>query len=153
MALKANPGEVHVQSCEAELERRIRDLQQASAAMPKSNAIAQRLGDKLFIALRYPEAAKIYERLVGLEYLPSASSFVNLAEIRYHEGKAVEAEGLLRRCLEHWPTSAEAHDRLGGIYLKMGRINAARHHTGQALRIEPANAQYLRHFEQTAKMR
>ncbi|MHC4740385.1 MAG: spermine/spermidine synthase domain-containing protein [Planctomycetota bacterium] len=153
VALKANPDEIHVQSCQAELEMRIRELQQAAKAKPDSCTIAQQLADKLFIGLRYQEAAEIYDKLVALKSPPSPGAFVNLAEIRHHSGQTEQAEALLRRCLDRWPNSAEAHDRLGGIYFKMGRLNAARHHAREAVRIEPTNALYLRHFQKTNEIR
>ncbi len=134
-----------MQSCQSELDRQIGALQRAVAASPDDHALAECLADKLFIAVRYSEAADIYERLVRLKSPPSPAAFVHLAEIRFQEKKAVEAEGLLRQCLERWPDSAAAHDRLGGIYWRTGRVNAARHHARLACKIEPANVLYQEH--------
>ena len=150
-ALKANPGEAAVRNYQAELNRQIQALQQAVAKMLHKDALAEHLADKLFIASRYPEADAIYMRLIAKKCPPSPNTFVNLAGIRFTDGNLAEAEGLLRRCLDRWPGSAEAHDRLGGIYFRMGRLNAARYHAGQALRIEPTNALYLQHYDHATR--
>jgi len=150
-ALMVNPAESAVSSYETELQHQIQALQNAVAAMPHKDALAERLADKLFIALRYPEATAIYTRLIEKKYPPSPNTFVNLAGIRFSDGNLAEAEGLLRRCLDRWPDSAEAHDRLGGIYFKMGRLNASRYHAGQALLIEPTNTLYLQHYDHATR--
>ena len=148
LAREANLGEAHVESCEAELQREIRDLQAALADRPGNQALMLRLADKLFAASRHAEAAQLYEPLVSLGTPPPDWAFVRLAEIRYWSGDAASAESLLVRCLALWPRSAEAHDRLAAVCLRSGRLDQAQQHIAQAVRLAPWNPLYQAHQKQ-----
>jgi len=147
LALAANPAEAHVATCDAELQRETRDLQAALARMPHHRTLAMRLAGKLYVACRYEEAARIYERLVDLRPPPPPRAFVRLANIHFRFGRAAKAEGILRECLVLWPGSAEAHDMLAGVFLRTGRAGAARRHSAEALRLAPGNLRYRAHYQ------
>jgi tetratricopeptide (TPR) repeat protein len=144
LALQLNPNDSQVKSCESELEGEIQDLQQLYA-QTRLPSFAVRLADKLFVALRYEEAAPLYERRVSQRPPPVASVFAHLAEIRFHSGDAKEAEHLLRQGLDYWPGSAEIHDLLGGVCWQSGRKDEARWHSAQAVRLDPGNPFFQEH--------
>jgi spermidine synthase len=144
LALQLNPDDSQVKSCEAELEGEIQDLQQLYA-QTRLPSFAVRLADKLFLALRYEEAAPLYERRLSQRPPPIANVFAHLAEIRFHIGDAREAEHLLRQGLDYWPDSAEIHDLLGGVCWQSGRKDEARWHSAQAVRLDPGNAFFQEH--------
>ena len=145
LALAAHPGDVRVASCEAELEREIHDFQVAMEYMPSHSVLAQRLADKYFVALRYPEAENLYKQLLARRPPPPDDAYVHLAEIYYNDAKVTEAKRVLHECLEFWPDSAEAHDRLAGIYLKAGDRTQARFHIEEAVRLAPDMPTYQLH--------
>ncbi len=149
-ALQANPGEAHVRSNEAELAREIQDLHRLAADYPGAPIFRLRLADKLYMALRFPEAADLFEQLLNAGKQP-ANAFVHLAEIRFHFNQIAEAEQILRQCLVLWPDSAEAHDRLGGVCLKSHRLDEAWLHLKEALRLEPGNPLYQAHRDELEK--
>ena len=148
LALKCIPEHPHVKSCDAELELEVRDLRQAVENYPGNSVLLGRLAEKLFLALRYEEAGSLYERIVRTEPAASEISFAHLAQIQFFSGASAAAEQTLLKCLDRWPDSAEAHDLLGGIYLKSGRIADAQRHIEQALRLEPGNKLYEDHYTQ-----
>jgi spermidine synthase len=145
LALRVNPGEAHVRSCEEELRRDIRDLRRTLADWPNNRVFLQRLAIKLYLALRYEEAESLYMQLIQTSPPPADTAFVHLAEIQFNLGKVVRAETTLRRCLVAWPDSAEAHDRLAGICFRTGRFPEADYHIEQALRLDPDNPVYQQH--------
>ncbi|MEE8450367.1 MAG: fused MFS/spermidine synthase [Thermoguttaceae bacterium] len=144
------PLEVHIASCEAELAEEIRVLRSAVADRPKHRQLVCRLADKLYMASNDREAGYIYEELARTRPPMSSQVFVRLAEIRFREGQADHAEAVLRQCLKFWPSSAEAHDRLAGICLKTGRVEIAKHHIAEALRLAPTDPRYQIHSQQIA---
>lgn len=157
LAREANPSEAHVESCQAELDREIRDLRAALADRPGHPVLAMRLADKLLMAAHYEmalggqigpqylEAGQLYERLAKVQPPLSPIVFVRLGEIRFRLGEVAGAESILRRCLRFWPESAEAHDRLAGICLKTGRFELAEHHNAEAIRLAPHDPRYQEH--------
>jgi len=150
LALKCIPGNPHVKSCDAELEQEIRDLRQALQGLPGNTTLSARLAEKLFLALRYKEAGSLYERIISADPAPPQIAFTHLAQIQFSSGGSSAAEETLLKCLARWPDSAEAHDLLGGIYLKAGRTADARWHLEQALRLQPGNQFYADHYAQVS---
>ncbi|RLI07504.1 hypothetical protein DRO42_07970 [Candidatus Bathyarchaeota archaeon] len=146
-ALRINPGEVHVKTCEQELAREIQQLRTVISAFPNLTVLRLRLAEKLWISENYREAAQIYESLIKKFPPPGEIAFIRLAQILFREGKRREAEDILKRCLYLYPDSAEAHDKLAGIYHRMGRRKEALKHIERALRIAPQNRLYQRHKE------
>lgn len=146
-ALAANPGEAHVRSCRAELDREIHELRNALTAMPKSAVLAVRLAGKLYVAGRDREAGGIYEQLARDEPPVTPQVLTRLANLHFRAGRRGRAERLLCRCLGTWHDCAEAHDLLAGLYLRKGRPDLARRHIAEALRLEPHNALYQAHRE------
>ncbi|HYW79542.1 MAG TPA: fused MFS/spermidine synthase [Thermoguttaceae bacterium] len=147
------PLEAHVASCEAELADEIRVLRSAVADRPKHRQLACRLADQLYMASKDREAAQLYEQLAQTRPPMSPQVFVRLAEIRFREGHADHAEEVLGDCLKCWPSSAEAHDLLAGICLRTGRVEIAKHHIAEALRVAPADPRYQAHSQQIAAVR
>jgi len=146
LALQCIPGHPHVRSCDAELEREILDLRQVLAKYPRSKTLSAALAEKLFLALKYDESAALYEWLLKVDSTPPPNAFTDLARIQFSRGESGAAEQTLLKCLVRWPGSAEAHDLLGGIYFKAGRIADARRHNEQAMRLEPGNQIYAEHY-------
>jgi spermidine synthase len=146
LALKCIPGHHHVKQCDAELEQEIRDLRQTLEKYPRSTTVSAALADKLFLALRYDEAAALDEWLLQVDSAPPPHAFTDLARIQFSRGESRVAEQTLLKCLVRWPGAAEAHDLLGGIYLKAGRFEDARRHNEQAVRLEPGNQIYADHY-------
>jgi len=144
-ASRINPGEVHVKTCREELEREIRNLKRVIARFPRLRVLKLRLAKKYWVAARYKEAAVLYEELLSSSPPPPDAAFVRLARIRFRQGRAAEAEKILKRCLRIYPGSAEAHDKLAGLYHQTGRRREALRHIEQALKIAPQNPLYKRH--------
>lgn len=144
LAYQLSPNDPQAKSCEAELEGEIQDLQHLYA-QTRLPTFAVRLADKLFVALRYEEAAPLYDRRLSQRPPPVASVFAHLAEIRFHFGDAKEAEHLLRQGLGYWPGSAEIHDLLGGVCWQSGRKDEARRHSAEAVRLDPGNPLFQEH--------
>jgi len=78
--------------------------------------------------------------------------FVRLGEIRFRLGQIPAAESILRECLKFWPESAEAHDRLAGVYLRTRRLDLAERHNAEAIRLAPGNPRYLEHRKATIRV-
>ncbi|MBN2474497.1 MAG: fused MFS/spermidine synthase [Pirellulales bacterium] len=148
LARSVNPGEVHVETCEAELRREIRDFRAALAARPSNHVLALRLADRLLMASHQREAGHLYEQLVAVRPPPMPTVFVRLGEIRFRLGETDDAVRVLQQCLEFWPDSADAHDRLAGIHWRQGNPRLARTHIDEAVRLAPENPQYQAHREQ-----
>jgi spermidine synthase len=150
-ALALSPDDPQVRSCEAELEKEIEDLRALVDAYPRQPTFTVRLAKKLFLALRWEEAARLYEPMIHNHPPPPAEVFTHLAEIRHHFGDAAGAEELLRRGLEVWPRSHQAHDLLAGLLLQTGRLPEARRHIEAALAIQPGDPLLLRHREEIVR--
>jgi spermidine synthase len=158
LALKANPGEVHVESCQEELRKEIEDLRAALRIVPDNPTLSLRLADKISIAgqepfkelnaTMYREAARLYQRVIAALPNPPAGAYLGLGEARFRLNEPAEAEQVLRQCLARYPDSAPAHDLLAGICLRTGRYELARSHIEEALRLVPGNALYLVHQKQ-----
>jgi spermidine synthase len=152
LALQIIPGHPHVQSCEAELEREIHDLRQVLQTYPASIALSRRLADKLYIGLRYEEAAGLYDRLLRID--PEATDFVHLAHIQFSPAAPARAEGTLLKCLERWPDTPEALVMLADICFGTGRTAEAGKHLEHALRLEPGNLRLQQFYrEVTSQLR
>ncbi|MHB1035267.1 MAG: fused MFS/spermidine synthase [Pirellulales bacterium] len=168
LAAKVNPGECHGRSCDLELTLEIRDLYGAVGVDERSEgprrqrqlqelrqdlvehvgnrALALRLAEKLYDGLRYEEAAGVYRVVISLPPSP-ADAFVRLADIEFGTNGPDAAIEVLQRCLAAWPDSATAHDRLAGIYLKLGRLDVARSHISEAVSLEPDNPLFAAHHQ------
>ena len=144
-AERINPGETHVKTCQEELEREIRDLEVTSKHFPALNVLKLRLADKYWTAERYDKAAELYRKLLRESPPPPDFAFVRLARIEFRRGRKAEAERILKRCLDLYPLSAEAHDKLAGFYHQSGRHKEAKDHIEEALRLAPDNPLYRRH--------
>lgn len=142
-----NPGEVHVATCRAELLREIADLQGALAERPGHTVLAMRLAEKLLMAGRDEEAGVLYEQLAEIRPPLSPKVLIHLGEIRFRLNRVEEAERAFQDCLAHWPDSAEAHDLLGGVYLRTGRLDPARRHSRRAVELAPRDSRYAKHHE------
>ncbi|MBM3881038.1 MAG: hypothetical protein FJ387_15175 [Verrucomicrobia bacterium] len=145
-ALALSPADPQVRSCEAELEKEIDDLAQlAQQAEGGPRTFRLRLAAKLYLAMRWEEAARIYEPLLGQGPPAPAEVYAHLAEMRYHVGEAEAAEQWLRQGLAHWPNSAQAHDLLAGILLNRGDVEGARRHIELAVELQPGDPLYRQH--------
>jgi len=153
LALKCVPQHAHVKSCESELEQEIQDFRQVLKKDPGNITFSERLAEKLFLALQYNEAARLYEYVLRANPVPPQTAYLHLAQIQFAGGASSLAEQTLLQCLERWPTSAEAHDLLGGICLKTGRSAEARQHLEHALRLEPGNPLYKEHYAKATERR
>ena len=61
------------------------------------------------------------------------------AQLAYHEGRMGDAERYLHQITQSHPTAAPAWLRLGNVFYRTGRYDAAVHAYEQALRYEPGN--------------
>jgi len=144
-ALRANPGEIHVGTLEAEVARQIADLERLLQDQPGNPTLQQRLADKYYVTLNYAAAAPLYRQLTQRAPAHSDGPFIRLAEIEFSRGRASEAEEILRAALRYWPRSPEVYDRLAGLHLRAGRIAQARKAIQQALQLDPDNPVYRDH--------
>lgn len=144
-ALAAHPEEIHVRTCQEELDREIRDLEDMVRRYPTTASYRDRLAGKYYLALRFAEAREVYESLLRTLPRPEPVVFIHLAEIAFQAGRKDQAEDLLLDGLKSWPGSAEAHDRLAGIYLDKGDLPAALRHVRLALELSPLHPEYLAH--------
>lgn len=61
------------------------------------------------------------------------------AQLAYHEGRMGDAERYLHEITQSHPTAAPAWLRLGNVFYRTGRYDAAVHAYEQALRYDPRN--------------
>lgn len=146
LALKKNPGEVHVASCNEELEREIDDLRQALASGWAQKVVTLRLADRLAMAGHDQEAERLLEKLAARRASTTATVLTRLARARFRQGSTRGAERALRECLERWPETAEAHDLLAGILIRTRRAAAALEHSREAVRLAPGDPRYNDHL-------
>ncbi len=78
----------------------------------------------------------------SIEQPPQKSELEDLmgrAQLAYHEGRMGDAERYLHEITQSHPTAAPAWLRLGNVFYRTGRYDAAVHAYEQALRYEPGN--------------
>lgn len=158
LALKANPGENHVNSCQAELQKEISDLR-VVIKLSQNSVFAKRLADKLYMNGRfiidttdaacpdYTEARNIYIALIDKYPSRYPDAYIKLSNIFFRSGEVNQAESILRQCICFWPRYAEAHDRLAGLYLRTNRKQLALEHIQEAIRLAPQNDVFKLHLE------
>lgn len=80
-------------------------------------------------------AQTIEKERQGLEYL------MGQAQVAYSEGRMTDAERYLHAITERYPDTAPAWLRLGNVFYRTGRYDAAIHAYEQALRYDQKNGQ------------
>jgi len=109
-----NPGEVHVETCRAELLREIEDLQAALRQRPGHTVLKMRLAEKLLMAGRDQQAGVLYEQLAEIRPPLAPKVLIHLGEIRFRMNRVEEAERAFQDCLARWPDSADSA-AVGGV--------------------------------------
>ena len=148
LALEKNPEEIHVKSINQELQREIDQYLTVLQTLPNHPDIMRGLGESYYLAYQYDKAREVYEKVFELDPMPPDDKiYINLAEIYYSQKRPDDAKKLLNQCLAVWPKASEAHDRLGGIFLREGDRTKAKYHIQLALEQVPDSPVYNLHYQ------
>lgn len=112
------------------------------AVVAHSPVAHNNLGRELQRRNRNAEAEPLLVRALELDPA-SATTMVNLAELRGAQGRRGEAEDLYRRALEVAPGSARAAVSMGVLLAQSGRGDEAKAMFARALEADPRNAEAM----------
>jgi predicted TPR repeat methyltransferase len=115
--------------------RAVELIQRSIAEAPDSPGVFNNLGNVLYEAERFEEAASAYER--ALELAPNAGTYANLGATRRLQGRYEDAEAAYERALALDPGHADAHSNFANLLASRGRGREAIAHFCTAMTLRP----------------
>jgi predicted TPR repeat methyltransferase len=110
-------------------------IRKAIARAPGNAGLFNNLGNVLYEAERFEEAAAAYEQALVLA--PDAGTYNNLAITRRVQTRFEDAEAAYESALALDPKHADAHNNFGNLLASRGRIREAIEHFCTAMTLRP----------------
>jgi eukaryotic-like serine/threonine-protein kinase len=143
-ALKLNPklpealvtmGIIHRETGRADLA--LNDFEQALELAPVSARVYSEMGQALTDLREFERAEEVYRK--GIELRPNDWLMRNeLGRFHWRRGNYDQAEASFREVIDLTPDNASGYSNLGGVYLQLGRTEAAGEMLEKSLAIRPS---------------
>ena len=121
------------------IQRKIAQLETASADQPNDVAVLLELGDACFLGQRYQQAARAFRAALQIDP-GNPTATVRLAMVWHADGDSRRAARTIKAVLDKAPKNQEAHYSMAIIYFSADRIDEAKAEWAAAATLDPSTA-------------